>query len=335
MSSNWYFPALPAWAQSFNERRVVDQWKGKVWSTLDTNKPILMLPNETGRTYYSGLAGSAFSNDMLIEFAEAAVEGEKLGSGEGTDLLAVSFSCNDSIGHRVGPDDIAMRDVTIRTDRVIGRLFESLERKIGMKNVLVVLTADHGVAPLPEVMAQRKMPGGRVQEEKVLDAVNAALTSRYGQGKWVLGNSGPAPYLDHALIASKKLNLDDVQNTAAQALRNLPYIARVFTREDLRRGLAPADYVAQRVAAGFFYHRASDLSVVALPYWLFEDAGTSHGTPYNYDSHVPLIFMGPGIKPGLYHQRAAVNDLAATLASILAVETPSGCNGRVLTEMLE
>jgi arylsulfatase A-like enzyme len=202
-----------------------------------------------------------------------------------------------------------------------------------MKNVLVVLTADHGVAPLPELMEKRKMPGGRVQEEKVIEAVNAALAARYGAGKWVLGNSGPAPYLDHNLIASKKLNLEEVQNTAAQAVRALPYIARVFTREDLRRGLAPADFIARRVTNGFFYHRASDLFVLAQPYWLFEDAGTSHGTPYNYDSHVPLIFMGPGIKPGLYHQRAAVNDLAATLATMLAVETPSGANGRVLAEM--
>lgn len=334
ISSTWYGPSMPAWAQSFNERRVVDKWKGQVWSTIDTNKPILMLPSETDRKYYTALAGSAYSNEMLVDFAQAALEGENLGGGEGTDLLAVSFSCNDTIGHRLGPDDIAVRDVTIRTDRAIGRLFEALEKKVGMKNVLVVMTADHGVAPLPEVMAKRKMPGGRVQEEKVLEAVNAALTSKYGQGKWVLGSSGPAPFLDHNLIASKKLSLEEVQNTAAQAVRALPYIARVFTREDLRRGLAPSDFIARRVTNGFFYHRASDLFVVALPYWLFEDAGTSHGTPYNYDSHVPLIFMGPGIRPGLYHDRAAVNDLAVTLASMLGVETPSGASGRVLTEML-
>lgn len=333
VSSTWYFPDMPAWAKSFNDRRVVDQWKGQVWKTLDGGKPIMMLPTESSKAYYSGLAGSGFSNEMLVQFAEAAIEGENLGGNGGTDLLAISFSCNDTIGHRLGPDDPAVRDVTARTDLALGHLFETLEKKVGMKDVLVVLTADHGVAPMPEVMAKRKMPGGRVQEEKVLEAVQAALTARYGAGKWVLGNSGPASYLDHALVAQKKLQLEDVQQVAAQAVRSLPYIARVFAREDLRRGSMPADFISRRVMNGFFYNRASDLFVVPLPYWLFEDTGTSHGTPYNYDSHVPLIFMGPGIKPGTYHQRAAVNDLAPTLASILAVETPSGSSGRVLEEM--
>lgn len=334
VSSTWYFPDLPAWAKSFNDRRVVDQWKGQVWKTLDGAKPIQMLPGEAGNRYYSALSASAFSNDLLVQFAEAAIEGEKLGMNGGTDLLAISFSCNDSIGHRVGPDDIAVRDVTARTDLAFGRLFQTLDKTVGMKNVLVVVTADHGVAPLPEVMQKRKMPGGRVPEERVLDAVSSALTGRYGAGKWVLGSSGPAPYLNHALIASKKLSLEEVQSTAAQAVRELPYIARVFTREDLSRGLLPADLVARRVMNGFFYSRASDLFVVAQPYWLFEESGTSHGTPYNYDTHVPLIFMGPGIRPGVYHGSASVADVAPTLASILAVETPSGAGGRVLTEIL-
>lgn len=333
VSSTWYFPQMPAWARSFNEKRVVDQWKGQTWKTIEGDKPILMLANEPGKAYYSGLGGSAFANDLLVQFAEAAMEGENLGNNGGTDLLAISFSCNDSIGHRVGPDDIAVRDVTVRTDRVIGRLFETLEKRLGMNNVLVVLTADHGVAPMPEVMEKRKMPGGRVAEQKVLDAVTAALNARYGNAKWVLGHSGPAPYLDHALIASKKLSLEEVQQTAAQAVRALPYIARVFSREEMRRGLMPGDFIARRVQNGFFYSRASDLMVLAQPYWLFEDSGTSHGTPYNYDSHVPLVFLGPGIRPGLYHQRASINDLASTLATILGVETPSGSNGRVLSEM--
>jgi hypothetical protein len=183
-------------------------------------------------------------------------------------------------------------------------------------------------------MKQRKMPGGRAAAKEVRDAVQKALVERYGQGDWVAGYSGPAPYLNHQLIASKKLSLEDVQNTAATAARQLPYIARVFTREDLRRGMIHADLTGARVQNGFFYLRASDLFIVANPYWLFENSGTSHGTPWNYDSHVPLMIMGPQIQPGRYYNRVLVNDLAPTLTSILGVEIPSGASGRVLHEII-
>ena len=137
------------------------------------------------------------------------------------------------------------------------------------------------------------------------------------------------------MIAEKKLSLEEVQQVAAETVRNLPHIYRVYTRSELRRGTGIDDMVDRRVRNGFHYQRSSDLFTVVEPYWLFESSGTSHGTPYNYDSHVPVVFYGAGIKPGRYHERAAVNDIASTLATMLDVETPSGANGRVLTEMLE
>jgi len=128
--------------------------------------------------------------------------------------------------------------------------------------------------------------------------------------------------------------LQEVQQVAAAAVRELPHIYRVYTRTELRRGAGIDDMVDRRVRNGFHYQRASDLFIVAEPYWLFEASGTSHGTPYNYDSHVPVIFFGAGIKPGRYDNRIAVNDIAPTLATMLDVETPSGAGGRVLNEML-
>ena len=142
------------------------------------------------------------------------------------------------------------------------------------------------------------------------------------------------PYFNHKLIADSRLDLDEVQQLAAQAVRQVPHIARVFTREDLRRGLAMNDMVGRRVQNGFFYQRASDLFIVPDPYWLFETKGTSHGTPWNYDSHVPVVFLGPWVKPGRYNERAAVNDIAPTLSTLLDIEVPSGASGRVLTEAL-
>jgi hypothetical protein len=164
--------------------------------------------------------------------------------------------------------------------------------------------------------------------------VETALKSRYGDGDWVLGSSGPAAYLNYTLIAEKKLNLEEVQSAAAAAVRELPHIYRVYTRSELRRGVGVEDMVDRRVRNGFHYQRASDLFIVSDPYWLFESSGTSHGTPYNYDAHVPVVFFGMNIKPGRYDGRIAVNDIAPTLSTMLDVEIPSGAAGRVLTEML-
>jgi hypothetical protein len=173
-----------------------------------------------------------------------------------------------------------------------------------------------------------------MSEATVRQAVETALSQRFGPGKWVVGNSGPAPYLNHQLIREKNLDLAEVQRIAADAVRALPHIFRVYTRDQLASGRVLQDRVDRRVQNGFFYDRASDLFVVAEPYWMFEGKGTSHGTPFSYDSHVPVIFMGLGIKPGHYHRPVAVNDIAPTLATLLEIETPSGSVGRVLDEML-
>ncbi|MBC8167687.1 MAG: alkaline phosphatase family protein [Bryobacteraceae bacterium] len=338
VSSTYYFPALPGWAEKFNSSRAVDQWAGKQWTPADAKggtKAFATLGQKGQRGYYNTLDRTPFSNDLLVLFAEAAIEGENLGAGDHTDVLAVSFSANDRVGHAVGPDSPLVRDISIQTDRTLGEFFEYLDKKIGAENWMLVLTADHGVSPLPELMAQRRMPGGRIPEDTVLNAIQSALEAKYGAADWVVGKSGPAPYFNYDVINAKKLNHEEVENTAAEAVRAIPHIYRVYTRTQMRSGSILDDMVDRRVRAGFNAQRGSDLFVVAEPYWLFEEAGTSHGTPYNYDTHVPVIFIGQGIKAGRYNGRIAVNDIAPTLATMLEVETPSGSFGRVLNEMLE
>jgi predicted AlkP superfamily pyrophosphatase or phosphodiesterase len=335
VSSTWYMKSLPAWVESFNSSKVADQWLGKPWTPLAGGKDFSVLPETaSGTGYYRKMEGTRFGNDFLELFAEAAIENEKLGHNGGIDLLSVSFSTNDVVGHAKGPHSPEVQDVSVDTDRALGRLFDFLEKKIGMANVLVVFTADHGVSPMPEYMTDHHMGAGRIPESQTLDAVEKALTARYGEGPWVAGKSGPTPYLDHKLIQAKNLDLDEVQQVAAQAVRMLPHIARVYTREELRRGHAQNDAVGNRVQNGFFYQRASDLVIIPEAFWIFDKSGTSHGAPWNYDAHVPVLFYGPAVKPGLYHQRIAVVDIAPTLATILEIEPPSGAFGRPLTEIL-
>lgn len=335
VSSTWYFPELPKWVAAFNDSRTANQWLNKSWVSIEDSKakPFEEMGTEPAEKYYAKMQRTPYGNDLLEAFAEKAVEGEKLGQRGDTDLLSISFSSNDYVGHDFGPDDPRVRDIAIRTDRTLAKLFAFLDKKIGMANVLVAFTADHGVSPSAESQKARRMPGGRLSEPQMVEMVEKALAAQFGGTKWVVGRSGPTMYLNYDLMRQMKLDPKEVRAVAATALRAFPHIARVYTREDLLT-MAPRDKVDRRVRAGFNEARGGDIYPVTEPYFTYGKDAASHGSPYNYDSHVPLILMGPGLKAGRYATGAAVNDIAPTLATLLDVETPSGSSGRVLDEAL-
>ena len=324
VSSSFYFPELPAWVAAYNATRPADGFRGAHW--LDRT-----LPSDT--SVYAALEGSPFGNELVETFAERAVQAEKLGQRNVTDLLAVSFSANDYVGHATGPDSPEVKEMSIQTDRVLGKLFGFLDAALGMGNVLVIMTGDHGVAPVPEVNAARRMPGGRMPQGVVRKAVEAALTGNYGAGQWLLNASDTAFYFNLELIRQKKLDAREVERTAAEAARAIAHVFRVYTREMLLNGAVDAP-VGRRVRNGFYAPRGPDMYVLLEPYWLYGTSGTTHGTPFSYDAHVPVIFMGPGIKTGRFNEEISVNDVAPTLATYLDIETPSGSVGRCLAEIL-
>ncbi len=179
------------------------------------------------------------------------------------------------------------------------------------------------------------MPGERLSARALNDAIAAALGARFGPGKWLLPGQAAMIYLNLDLIAQLNLDRVEVERVAAQAARAEPHIARVYTHHDLAAGAVQHDAIGRAMTLGFYAPRSADLLIVQEPYALFDAApGSSHGTPYDYDTHVPLIFMGAQVKPGVYSGKVLVNDVAPTLARILGVETPSGSIGRVLTEIL-
>jgi predicted AlkP superfamily pyrophosphatase or phosphodiesterase len=326
VSSTYYFADLPAWVKDFNGARPADQYQGSKWLSKVMPAP--------GPALYSAIDASPFANEMIERMAEAAMQAEQLGQRGVTDLLAVSFSANDYVGHAAGPDSPDVHDIAVQTDKVLEKLFQAIDRKLGLDNVIVVLTGDHGVAPLPEVNAQRKMPGGRLPLGAVSKTVQAALVRKYGDGAWIVSNAEHSIYLNLELIAQKNLSAADVNRTAADAARGIAHVFRVYTREQLMDAAAFPDEVGKRVLNGYFARRGADVEVLLDPYWIFTQTGATHGAPFGYDTHVPVLFMGPGIRAGRYSDSVAVNDIAPTLATLLDVETPSGSVGRVLTEML-
>ena len=213
-------------------------------------------------------------------------------------MLAVSFSAHDYVGHSFGPYSPEEHDVSLRADRALERLFQAVEKQVGMDNVLVVLTGDHGVAPTPESNVARRMPGGRFPGNAARDAAQAALVKKYGEGNWIAGSWDLELFLNLDLVAQKNLEPAEVRREAARAVFAMPHVFRVYTRDQLLKGEVLGDDLSRRVMNGFNERRGADIEFIPDPYWIFANgAGTTHGTPFGYDSHVPVIFMGAGIRP--------------------------------------
>ena len=340
VTSTYYRAELPEWVRMVNSERPNRRYIGARWFPFDakdeSGTPFCTMVAGTEVRFCGSLEATPWGNEMIEEFAEKAIAGEKLGQHPGIDFLTVSFSSNDYVGHAVGPDDPAVRDISIRTDILLGKFLDYVEQQVGQGNTLVVLSADHGVAPVPEVNEARHMPGGRIDRKAVEDRITEALTRRFGPGAWIVpGSPANMPYLNLKLVASAKANLADVERVAAEAASGVEHIARVYTAHDLATGAVQQDAISRAFTLSFFGPRSGDLFLLQDPYYLFDASGTSHGVPYNYDNHVPVLFMGPGVKPGTYREKIAVNDIAPTLAALLGTTEPSGSIGRVLSEMLQ
>jgi predicted AlkP superfamily pyrophosphatase or phosphodiesterase len=331
VTSSFYVQGLPAWAAEFNAKKLAAEYVARKWNGF----PRWNFQAASGTPAYANLPASPWGNELIELFAESAITGERLGQRGATDLLTVSFSSNDYIGHRAGPDAPEVRDMALRTDQLLGKLFEAIDRSIGMSNVIVVLSADHGVASTPEHDRAAKLPGGYLFAN-VEDAVTGALNRKFGKANWLIPGTGETSlYFDRETLRAKQVNEEDLSREAREALFAIPqlHIARVYTRNQLDDGVT-GDFIAQAETNGYFPRRSGDLHIVFEPGYMPGKTGTTHFSPYAYDRHVPVLFMGSGIKPGRYHETIRPNDIAPTLATLLDIQTPSGSSGRVLVEML-
>ncbi len=339
VSSTYYMKQLPAWVARINADRPAYKYLGADWKAVDAkpgDKPLCSMRAGTDVRFCGPIENTPFGNELLEEFAEKAIEQEQLGSHEGTDLLALSFSSNDYVGHERGPDSPEVRDISIRTDQLMGKLLDFISARIGQGNTLVVFTADHGVSPTPKVNNDRKMPGGWLTASEYSAKIGAQLSEKFGKGDWFKYDAYGFLYLNYATVSKNNADRAEVRRFAAEIARGLPHVARVVTRDELLRGGDSADAVGRALQLGFYGPRSADLVLLPEPYYMFYSApNTTHATPYGYDTHVPLIFYGAGIRAGAHYGPVTINDVAPTLAAILGIETPSGASGRILAEVLE
>lgn len=358
VSSDYYFNDLPGWVNNFNGNQHCNHYFGAKWEKLlpeaayarstpddapGENSPngntfphIVKGNHDTlSKEFYEDFERTPFANDYLLDFAKAAIENEKLGADDVTDLLTISFSANDLLGHKFGPYSQEVQDMTLRTDRTIAKLLSYLDQKVGTGQWVAALTADHGVAPIPE-QTQKLGYGGRVASKQITDAIEAALDKQFGEEKWVLSFTYGNAYLDEAAAARHKVSMEEIERVASQAVTKLPGVAECFTYTQLLSGRFPNNPLSQSVAKGFFASRNGNLIVVPRPFYLLASVdATTHGTPYSYDTHVPVILYGAGIAAGRYASVSSPADIAPTLACLLRIETPSNSVGRILTEAIK
>ena len=361
-SSTYYMQSHPEWVRRFQSAKPQDRYYGKSWTPLladeayandagDASKPGAPAVNnrfsfsyysESGNLdadYFNRLKTGPFLDELTLDFARAAVEGENLGKNPAgvPDLLGVSLSAHDYVNHAYGPESKMSHDHLQRLDRMLANFFSYLDQRVGMDNVLVVLTADHGFPNVPEFSQSQHLDAQRLDGAKLIAALNRHLLEKYSADKLVVAASLPNIHLDYASIEKRGLRREDVENSAARFLLEQNGIAQVYTRTQFEAGGVPDTRMGLLMRRTWNRQLSGDLMVVTRPFWYFGtgSTGTSHGSPYAYDTNVPLILMGKRwFKPGAYGQYAEVVDIAPTLSHLLHVRPPAASEGRVLTETL-
>jgi hypothetical protein len=344
VTSTYYANSLPDWVSQFNRQHRLETHQGKVWKPLQGNafeRTVELPAGPRGRAqFWANLSATPFGSEMLFQFAEAAVGAYGLGADTVPDLLAISVSAPDFAGHRLGPDSEVVHDLFLRIDRQLAEFLRFLDRRMGLANVVIALSSDHGVSPLPENTRAERLGGGRTDFSAIIQRVEQALAQEFGPldspQKWIEGSDNFALYLNRDAIRRKGLDLEKVAVAAGEAAIRQPGIAGYYTAAQLAatRVESPSESFQSLYARSYYPSRSGDVMLRVEPFYIFFPSGTSHGSPYTYDRHVPLILWGRAFPAGTHYRRVSPADIAPTLAAILEISPPAFAVGRVLDEAL-
>lgn len=360
ITSTYYTDELPEWAARFNRKSPRDDYMKAGWSRLlsesaygesqpDNNPYESPFRGTTRPTFpydfrelaeankqYDLLKASPAGNAILVDFALAALEGEGLGDDAITDLLAISFSSTDYVGHQFGVHAQETQDVYLRLDRELARLFEALDDRVGAGNWMCWLSADHAGATVPSLGQSVGMPVDYWKPGNMVDAAEAACVAAYGEGPWIVNYSNDQFFLDRARIADAGLDVEEVARRVRQVAEEDGGVYRAVTRWDLASIGHSNDPVISNLQWGIHPSSSGEVIVVPQPGWInYGRTGTTHGSPYAYDTHVPCIFYGWGVKPGATYERTHIRDIAPTVSALIHSPLPNASAGRVIDDLLE
>jgi predicted AlkP superfamily pyrophosphatase or phosphodiesterase len=370
VTSTYYYDDYPAWVKQWNAAKAADAFKGKSWELLNDRstyvhgqlddrpyeadlKPLgRIFPHPLGgdtKYFYLLLTLTPMGDVLTLDFVKALVENEKLGQNDKgvPDYLQISFSSTDYIGHLFGPSSLETEDNILRLDRTLADLFQFIDEKIGLDHTLIVLSADHGAPEAPEYMDTLGLSTGRFAFDwfKTEGPLTEALQKKFGRDDLISGHSHPYLYLNLEAISSAGLDLGDVERFVADELIKIPGIAYAMTRGDLLAGRITESPVQNQIRRSFHPTRSGNIHMVPEQYWFLHSTEEAekmgigsiaaiHGSPWAYDTYVPIFFAGSGVPAQIIGRRVAPTDIAATLAAYLGIKPPSGSVGSVLTEVL-
>lgn len=360
ISSTYYFENLPSWVSDFNDKKVADAYIKKGWELLlpienyieslpDENKYEGMPTKEKKATFpyfidtyeeakrYKQFPYTAPANTFLREFAQEAILKEELGKDKITDFLTLSFSSTDYIGHRYGIYSVEIQDTYLRLDKELATLFEFLDKNVGEGEYTLFLTADHAGAPTPSHLHDLQFDAEYLEWDSMKVALNIFLEKSYGKGEYVSYFSDQEVYLNRELLLQKNILLQEAQQKASEFLITQKGISQAITATELSKQIQRTGFL-QLIQNGFNPRLSPDVAFVFQSGYMdsyYKKGGTAHGTPYTYDTQVPLLFFGKNIKRGQTHRRVEITDITATLAALLHLQQPSGCVGSPIIEIFE
>ena len=353
-SSTYYMKEHPRWVEEHQRQNLADGYFGGEWKPLRDDKDYAQsLPDEQkwyakggklpkklgegqdkpGPLFYGALMATPFGDELTLNFARAAIEGEALGRDDVPDILSVSLSGHDYINHAYGAESRISHDHVLQLDRQFQDFFRFLDAKVGRGHYVVALTADHGFMPAPEHSQQLGRAAGRQSGSQTLAKVNAALNLKYGEGEWARSISAQGVLLNRRLIAERKVDMRELSEEVRRLLVAEPGIAAAYTRAELEGGTRAGAPYFEAMRRTWNRELSGDVQFVLKPYWMLTSSSsmTTHGSPHPYDTNVPLAFYGPPwVRTARIETRAEVADLAPTLASILGVPAPAAAEGKAL-----
>ncbi|HMC01475.1 MAG TPA: alkaline phosphatase PafA [Flavobacteriaceae bacterium] len=358
ISSSFYMNELPQWVKDFNASDAAEKYF-KVWNTLydietytesgsDLNTfeggfkgmetatfPYDLAALKDQNSGFDIIKGTAFGNSLTTDFALAAIDGEQLGQDNITDVLTVSFSSTDYVGHNFGVNSKEVQDCYIRLDKDLERFFKALDKKVGVGNYTVFLTADHGAVNVPSYLQSVKIPSGYLDNGSTKEKFEEFLNSKYGTSEIVENVSNNQIFLNRDKIVELGLDLHDIQEAIVNEIINYNHIDKAYTAISM----SSVDFtsgIEKLLQNGFNQKRSGDVIVVHDPAYIsYSKTGSTHGSGLNYDTHVPLILFGKGIKHDQTFQKTEITDIAPTMSALLGISFPNGATGHVLDFVLE
>ncbi len=360
ISSSYYMKELPEWLKKINENKPAEKYLSKQWETLypmetyiesinDSNAyedlfigesapifphnlPTLRVKNQN----YSLIKATPFGNTILKELALETIKAEKLGVDEFTDFLSISFSSPDYIGHQFGPMSVEIEDTYLRLDKEIAQLLSYLAKNFKKEDVLIFLTADHGAVDVPQFLIDSKVPAGYFDETALGNELKIYLKKVFDSDSLLANVSNYQVFLNQHYINEKKLNFVEIENTIARYLITQKGVAKVVTGTALR-ATEFNDRITAEAQRGYHQARSGDVLFILESGWIpkEETKGTTHGSPYHYDTHVPLLWYGFGITKGETNDEIIIPDIAATIAALLNIQPPSACTGKPIQKLVK